>query len=61
MGNSCKSMADSFQCMTKPTTKKKKKERKKIYSLNNFQIYSAVMLIIVAIPYIRSKNLLFIL
>ena len=41
--------------------KKKKKERKKIYSLNNFQIYSAVMLIIVAIPYIRSKNLLFIL
>ena len=26
MGNTCKSMADSFQCMTKPTTKKKKKE-----------------------------------
>ena len=24
MGNTCKSMADSFQCMTKPTTKKKK-------------------------------------
>ena len=30
MGNTCKSMADSFQCMTKPTTiKKKKKEKKK--------------------------------
>ena len=26
MGNTCKSMADSFQCMTKPTTIKKKKE-----------------------------------
>ena len=25
MGNTCKSMADSFQCMTKPTTIKKKK------------------------------------
>ena len=24
MGNTCKSMADSFQCMTKPTTIKKK-------------------------------------
>ena len=31
MGNTCKSMADSFQCMTKPTTiKKKKKKGKKI-------------------------------
>ena len=27
MGNTCKPMADSFQCMTKPTTIKKKKER----------------------------------
>ena len=27
MGNTCKSMADSFQCMTKPTTIKKKKKR----------------------------------
>ena len=25
MGNTCKSMADSFQCMTKSTTIKKKK------------------------------------
>ena len=31
MRNTCKSMADSFKCMTKPTTikKKKKKEQKK--------------------------------
>ena len=28
MGNTCKSMADSFQCMKKPTTIKKKKEKK---------------------------------
>ena len=28
MGNTCKSMADSFQCMTKPTTIKKKKRKK---------------------------------
>ena len=28
MGNTCKSMADSFQCMTKPTTIKKKRKRK---------------------------------
>ena len=30
MGNTCKSMADSFQCMTKPTKIKKKKERKRV-------------------------------
>ena len=29
MGNTCKPMAVSFQCMTKSTTNKKKKERKK--------------------------------
>ena len=29
MGNTCKPMAVSFQCMTKSTTIKKKKERKK--------------------------------
>ena len=29
MGNTCKPMAVSFQCMTKFTTNKKKKERKK--------------------------------
>ena len=26
MGNACESMADSFRCMTKPTTIKKKKK-----------------------------------
>ena len=30
MGNTCKPMAVSFQCMTKFTTNKKKKKRKKI-------------------------------
>ena len=36
MGNTCKSMADSFQCMTKPTTikinkqTKQNKEKKKV-------------------------------
>ena len=29
MGNTCKPMADSFQCMTKPTTIKKKKKKHK--------------------------------
>ena len=28
MGNTCKSMADSFQCMTKPTTIKKINKKK---------------------------------
>ena len=28
MGNTCKSMADSFQCMTKPTTIKNKQTNK---------------------------------
>ena len=29
MGNTCKPMADSFQCMTKSTIIKKKKKKKK--------------------------------
>ena len=29
MGNTCKPMADSFQCMTKPTTIKNKNKNKK--------------------------------
>ena len=34
MGNTCKPMADSFQCMTKPTTIKKKRIlKKKTYSI----------------------------
>ena len=33
-GNTCKSMAVSFQCMTKPTTiKEKKREKKKKFIL----------------------------
>ena len=32
MGNTCKSMADSFQCMTKPTTIKKKKTKYSDYT-----------------------------
>ena len=31
MGNTCKSMADSFQCMTKPTTIKFKKKKKRVF------------------------------
>ena len=40
MRNSCKSMADSFQCMTKPTTiknnnnNKKKKQQKRVHGMN---------------------------
>ena len=30
MGNTCKPMADSFQCMTKPTTIKKKKRKENL-------------------------------
>ena len=30
IGNTCKSMADSFQCMTKPTIIKRKKKKKKM-------------------------------
>ena len=35
MGNTCKPMAVSFQCMTKSTTNKKKKEKKKINEVKN--------------------------
>ena len=39
MGNTCKSMADSFQCMTKPTTIKKKtkmsQDKKKLQNLRS--------------------------
>ena len=31
MGNTCKPMAVSFQCMTKFTTNKKKRKKKKVY------------------------------
>ena len=34
MWNTCKSMGDSFQCMTKPTTIKKKKKELDTTKLN---------------------------
>ena len=33
MGNTCKPMAVSFQCMTKSTTIKKKKDKKEILNI----------------------------
>ena len=43
MGNTCKPMAVSFQCMTKFTTKKKKKDflkkKKEIKKKINFQVF----------------------
>ena len=40
MGNTCKSMADSFQYMTKPTTIKKKKKNLNIQNNENHGIWS---------------------
>ena len=40
MGNTCKPMAVSFQCMTKSTTikkKKRKKEKKEFWNLSQVQ------------------------
>ena len=46
MGNTCKPMAVSFQCMTKSTTiKKKKKKCKKtpnMYNIHTVEYYSAI-------------------
>ena len=39
MGNTCKSMADSFQYMTKPTTIKKKKESSPEPQLKSIKSY----------------------
>ena len=39
MGNTCKPMAVSFQCMTKSTTNKKKKIKKKNIQKKNFTLY----------------------
>ena len=41
MGNTCKFMADSFQCMTKPTKKKKKKSK----SVSFFHIHSTTKIL----------------
>ena len=38
MGNTCKPMAVSFQCMTKSTTIKKEKEKKRLLILRNVKI-----------------------
>ena len=38
MGNTCKPMAVSFQCMTKSTTIKKKKKEKELASFLNLLI-----------------------
>ena len=43
MGNTCKSMADSFQCMTKPTTIKKIIKKEKKNKLNKFKKFSIVL------------------
>ena len=40
MGNTCKPMADSFQCLTKPTTiKKNLKKKKKLVPLGYFSSF----------------------
>ena len=39
MGNTCKPMAVSYQCMTKSTTNKKKKRKKKNIQKKNFTLY----------------------
>ena len=38
MGNTCKPMAVSFQCMTKFTTNKKKKKKKELCWVNESNI-----------------------
>ena len=38
MGNTCKPMADSFQCMTKPTTVKKTKKQNNNLHLMYFHV-----------------------
>ena len=59
MGNTCKPMADSFQCMTKFTTNKKKKNKKDLRSsaffcsLVFYHILSAVSL---SLPYSPILN-----
>ena len=37
MGNTCKPLAVSFQCMTKSTTNKKKKKKKKTHYRESLQ------------------------
>ena len=44
MGNTCKPMAVSFQCMTKFTTNKKKKEKKRAWKILNFYVANSYLL-----------------
>ena len=44
MGNTCKPMAVSFQCMTKFTTKKKKPPPKKKFMMNIENLHISYML-----------------
>ena len=55
MGNTCKPMAVSFQCMTKFTTnkKKKKKKKKRCSSLCFSEILQTVL---VSCPFIQEKK-----
>ena len=58
MGNTCKPMAVSFQCMTKSTTNKKKKLKKKLMSiesvmLSNYLIVCHPLLLTSIFPNIR--------
>ena len=47
MGNTCKSMADSCQCMAKTTTKKKKIKKKEVLTilLQVYQLYPSITFI----------------
>ena len=46
MGNTCKSVADSFQCMTKPTTIKTNKQTNKIFQLSGQNSFYCAMRLI---------------
>ena len=55
MGNTCKPMAVSFQCMTKFTTNKKEKKKKK----KNKMLYRKTILLLIIViftPYILIKS-----
>ena len=42
MGNTCKPLAVSFQCMTKSTTNKKKKKLHEKVALSPFKLWGAL-------------------
>ena len=43
MGNTCKPLAVSFQCMTKSTTNKKKKKKKKSLMNFDYPLYGRIL------------------